>query len=151
METHQYRNNHTVLVCFFFMAIFFGNMVLWKEIWQGSSMQLSIFDIGQGDAIFLQTPYGHSILIDGGPSDAILEKISEKLFPWEKHISLVILTHPDFDHIAGLNALLRYYNARNILWTGVERKTREFEALRKTLTEEEGKGSRVFIAKASQR
>ncbi|MDO8470861.1 MAG: ComEC/Rec2 family competence protein [bacterium] len=151
METHQYRRTQTVLVCFFLIAVFLGNLIAWKEIWQGSSMRVSVLDIGQGDAILLQTPYGHSILMDGGPTEAIREKISERLLPWEKHIDLVILTHPDRDHIAGLSALLRYYDARNIVWTGVERATKDFETWKKTLKEEQGNGSKLYIAKASQR
>lgn len=151
METHRYRRTQTVLVCFFFLAVFLFTIILWKEIWQGSSMRVSVFDIGQGDSILLRTPYGHAILIDGGPTEAIRGKLSEALLPWEKHIDLVILTHPERDHMAGLSALLRYYDAGIILWTGVERKTREFEAWKKTLNKEQEKGSRIVIAKADQR
>lgn len=150
METHRYRRAQTVLVCFFFLTVFLFNIILWKEIWQGSSMRISVFDIGQGDSLLLRTPYGHTILIDGGPTEAIREKMSEVLFPWEKHIDLVMLTHPDFDHVAGLNALLRYYDARTIVWTGVERETKEFALWKKTLEEERENGSKIVIAKAGQ-
>lgn len=147
----QQQHHKKILACFLFFGLLMGNYILWKEIWQGGAMRISVLDIGQGDSILLRTPYGHTILIDGGPTESIRENMSETLLPWAKHIDLVILTHPERDHMAGLNALLRYYDARMILWTGVERTTKEFDAWKETLKEEQEKGSQIVIAKANQR
>lgn len=90
-------------------------------------LEVDFFDIGQGDAVFIQTPEGHQILIDGGPHSVISEKLNKVLPFWDRTIDLIILTHPEADHISGLNEVLERYEVENILWTGVKRETSEYE------------------------
>lgn len=59
-----------------------------------SFLEVNFFDVGQGDAIFIETPGRHQILIDGGPGSAILEKLSKEMPFWDRSIDLVILTTP---------------------------------------------------------
>ncbi|MBU0498373.1 MAG: hypothetical protein KKG04_10545 [Candidatus Thermoplasmatota archaeon] len=60
-------------------------------------LEVSFLDVGQGDAILIQTPYGQSVLIDGGPDDSIVKRLSEDLPWWDKTIDLMVLTHPHDD------------------------------------------------------
>ena len=60
-------------------------------------------DVGQGDAILIQAPDGQQILIDGGPSPSALAAELGAVMPfWDRSLDLVVLTHPDADHAAGL-------------------------------------------------
>ncbi|KKS64765.1 MAG: internalization-related competence protein ComEC/Rec2 protein, partial [Parcubacteria group bacterium GW2011_GWB1_42_6] len=77
-------------------------------------------DIGQGDATFIETPRHHQILIDGGPSAAILPKVEESLPFGDKRIELLILTHPDSDHLNGLIEILKRYEVAAVLETGIK-------------------------------
>jgi competence protein ComEC len=79
-------------------------------------LHISFLDVGQGDAILIQTPSHHNILIDGGPSpqDINLE-LGKKLPFWDKDIDLVVLTHPQDDHLAGLIEVLRRYKVKQVL------------------------------------
>ncbi|GGM55613.1 hypothetical protein GCM10008956_34400 [Deinococcus arenae] len=68
----------------------------------GPAGQVTIrfLDIGQGDAILIQSPEGKTALIDGGRS-------SERLRDYIKQfdlttLDLMVATHADADHIAGL-------------------------------------------------
>lgn len=79
-------------------------------------LHVSFLDVGQGDAVLIQTPDGKNILIDGGPSPQKLHlELSKKLPFWERTIDLVISTQPQADHIAGLVDILRRYEVKQVI------------------------------------
>ena len=90
--------------------------------------QVSFLDVGQGDAIFITTPSGEQILIDGGPDpEAVCVELGERLPFWDKSLDLVILTHPDDDHIAGLIEVLHRYDVEQVLESGLEVESAAYE------------------------
>jgi len=97
-----------------FLAIIFWLPVLYGQTY----LEVNFFDIGQGDSIFIETPEGKQILIDGGPSNLVLEKLSQEMSFWDRKIDLVILTHPDADHLTGLVAVLKRFDVGQILIGG---------------------------------
>lgn len=81
-------------------------------------------DVGQGDAIFIETP-GQNILIDGGErgpavADYLLSLGVESL-------DLVIGTHPHSDHIGGLINVLQEIAVREVIDPGVIHTSKTFE------------------------
>ncbi len=130
----------TVLNVFVWIAVF--------DLSQREFLEVNFFDVGQGDAIFIETPQGYQALIDGGPGSAILEKLGKEMPYWDRTIDLIILTHPEHDHIAGLIEVLKKYEVKQILWTGVERETYEYKEW-KDLIEEEG--AEIIIAQAGKK
>lgn len=72
-------------------------------------------DVGQGDGIFIRTPSGKDIVIDGGPNDAIVSCLSQHMPFWDRTIDLVELTHPHADHLNGLLSVLDQYEVRNVI------------------------------------
>ena len=86
---------------------------------ESSKLEVNFLDVGQGDSIFIKTPYGQNILIDGGPDRTVLRRLSEVL-PWyDRTIDLMILTHPHDDHVGGLVYVLERYKVKKVLYTGV--------------------------------
>ena len=72
--------------------------------------------MGQGDAIFIQTPDRHQIVIDGGPDpERICLALGEKLPFWDRSIDLLILTHPHLDHLTGLVEVLHRYRIGRVI------------------------------------
>ena len=129
--------------------LFFFNILAWVAVWDLSRPQLlkvTFFDVGQGDAIFIETPSGHQVLIDGGPDSVILEKLGKEMPFWDRTIDLIILTHPEHDHISGLIEVLKRYKVENILWTGVLRDTAEYQEWKRLIKEE---GADIYIAQVS--
>ena len=127
------------------------NLIAWVGIYEISAskfLEVNFFNVGQGDAIFIQTPERRQILIDGGPGSIILEKLAKEMPFWDRSIDLVILTHPEHDHIAGLIEVLKRYEVEHILWTGVLRSTAEFKEWQNLVEKE---NARIKIAQAGQR
>jgi competence protein ComEC len=83
-------------------------------------LHVSILDVGQGDAILIQTPGHQKIVIDGGPSPRAIDlELSKRLPFWDKTIDLMILTEPQADHMAGLTEVLRNYKVGQVIEPGV--------------------------------
>ena len=92
------------------------------------SLEVIFFDIGQGDAILIKTPYDQQILIDGGPDDQILVKLGEHMPLFDKSLDLVILSHPHADHVVGLVSVLANYQVDQVFYTGVDYSNSDYTA-----------------------
>ncbi|PIS39581.1 MAG: hypothetical protein COT33_01260 [Candidatus Nealsonbacteria bacterium CG08_land_8_20_14_0_20_38_20] len=146
MRFKEQKFAFTVLV-----ILFLANVLAWLaviDLENNSFLEVSFFDVGQGDAIFIETPKGHQILIDGGPSSAILEKLAKETPFWDRTIDLIILTHPEKDHLSGLIEVLKRYKVENIIWTGIIRDIPEYKEWSMLLQKE---GAKIFLAKAGQK
>lgn len=137
----------TVLFCF--------NILAWSAVFEisGQSLKVVFFDVGQGDSIFIETPKRTQILIDGGPSKKIIEKLAQELPFFDRSIDFIIATHPDSDHIAGLAEVLKSYKVDLVGWTGIKGSTAEFQEFNNEIEENKSgkvvlkKGQKVFIGK----
>lgn len=106
-----------IILCLFFLNILCFSLVLYLH---NSYLEVSFFNVNQGDAIFIETPNKNQILIDGGPGrERIIEKMNQEMPFWDKTIDLIVLTHTDKDHINGLIQVLKEYEVKNILWTQI--------------------------------
>jgi competence protein ComEC len=84
-----------------------------------SKLHVAFLDIGQGDAILITTPSGQQVLIDGGPSPTALTSALGKEMPfWDRSLDLLVMTHPDADHITGLVEVLDRYEVNGWLDNG---------------------------------
>lgn len=80
-------------------------------------LAVHFFDVGQGDAIYIETPDGVQVLIDGGPNGQVLQHLAREMSFFDRTIDMVIGTHQDLDHVAGLNEVLASYEVASILRT----------------------------------
>jgi competence protein ComEC len=113
--------------------------IAWWAALDGNDGRLtvSVLDVGQGDAILIQTPDGRNVLIDGGASgQAVTSALGEELPFWERTIDLVVLTHPQEDHLAGLIDVLERYDVRQVLATPVEADTALYREWRSLIRED---------------
>lgn len=135
------------LLIFLFFADIFAWLIVY-DFTKSKLLNVTFFDVGEGDAIFIETPQRHQILIDGGPDVTILEKLAKEMPFWDRTIDLVILTHPERDHLAGLIEVLKSYQVKNILWTGVIAESLVFKEWLKRIKLE---GAKIYLAKAGQK
>lgn len=82
---------------------------------EGNSVKIIFFDVGQGSSVFIETPNGNQVLIDGGPGSRILSKLGENMPFFDKSIEVLIMTHPDADHLNGLIDVLENYEVNQII------------------------------------
>lgn len=80
-------------------------------------------DVGAGDAMVIQTPTGKNILIDGGwtrNDKGVGGKYQAYLAQYLKSgiVDLLIISHPDYDHIAGLVDVFDKYAVREVWYSG---------------------------------
>jgi competence protein ComEC len=96
-------------------------------------LELTVLDVGQGDSLFVVSPHGRTLLMDGGGgfigfagheehdgSDPGEEAVSPYL--WSRgfqKLDVVALTHAHQDHIGGLAAILENFRV-GTLWIGQE-------------------------------
>lgn len=75
-------------------------------------LELITLDVGQGDALLLRTPQGRWVLIDTGPRARGRDAGRRVIVPYllrrgATRLDLMVLSHPDLDHIGGAPAVLR--------------------------------------------
>lgn len=97
------------------------------------ALRVWFLDIGQGDAIFIETPNQKQILIDGGPDQTILSKLPSIMWPWDRTIDAIVVTHPDADHVSGLISVFERYDVATIYETGVRGGTPVIAKLEETM------------------
>jgi len=78
----------------------------------GPMIELHMIDVGQGDAIAIRSPRGRWALIDTGPRGRSYDAGVARVLPYlarqqAKALSVLVVTHPDADHIGGAAATLR--------------------------------------------
>ncbi len=88
--------------------------LLWSS--NHDEVRITFLDVGQGDAMLLQTSQGQQVLIDGGPGPAaLLQELGTSLSLLDRTIEVIVLTHPDRDHLTGLLEVVRRYNVGVVL------------------------------------
>jgi len=120
-----------IIIFIIILALLSGSIILFtnkhlleinsSETFNSTDEILSIhyLDVGQGDAILIQTPNKTDILIDGGPDNSILNELGKVMPFYDNTIDIIILTHPHSDHVVGLTEVLRRYQINKIYYTGV--------------------------------
>jgi competence protein ComEC len=96
---------------------------------QADHLRVSVLDVGQGDAILIEAPSGTRVLVDGGPSGALLTQALGDVLPASaRRLDLMVLTHGQDDHVTGLVEVLERYNVQSVLWNGMPGETAAFGA-----------------------
>ncbi|HEX6306723.1 MAG TPA: DNA internalization-related competence protein ComEC/Rec2 [Longimicrobiales bacterium] len=77
----------------------------------GDRVEIHAIDVGQGDAFAIRTPAGRWLLVDTGPRTARMDAGRDRVVPYlmrqgARRVDMLILTHPDADHIGGAAAVL---------------------------------------------
>ncbi|MDY7079598.1 MAG: DNA internalization-related competence protein ComEC/Rec2 [Chloroflexota bacterium] len=106
-------------------------LVLAVCVWCGlpdGKLHVVFLDVGQGDAIFIQTPAGRQVLVDGGPSETVLlSQLGRQMPFWDRTLDMMVLTHPDADHITGLVPVLERYQVEAVIFRQVEHSAGVYE------------------------
>lgn len=105
-------------------------------------------DIGQGDGMLIVSPEGKQIVFDGGPGTKIVDCLSKNMPFWDRTIEMVVLSHPQKDHMEGLVDVLEKYKVENVVTTGITNDTKIFETWKNDI---ENEGAKIYKPKAGDK
>ena len=109
------------------------NKALGKTVAQ-EKMTVTVLDVGQADAILLQTE-GKNILVDSGLSDSADKLVAELRKLGVKKVDVLVATHPHADHIGGMNAVLKNFEVGKIYDSGQVTTSKMYQKYLKTVKE----------------
>ncbi len=99
----------------------------------GPQLEIYALDVGQGDSTLIVTPSKTRILIDGGRDSAVITQLDKVIPFWDREIDLVMLTHPDFDHVGGLIDVLGSFKVNSIALTPIQSDSEVYKLLKERI------------------
>lgn len=112
-------------------------------------LRVAFLDVGQGDAIFIESPTGNQVVIDGGPGSALVSQVATQMPFIDRSIDLIVVTNPDKDHFEGFIPLLSRYNIEAVLEPGVSADDNPvYQQLKRVLEEQ---NIPVLVARTGQK
>jgi beta-lactamase superfamily II metal-dependent hydrolase len=106
-------------------------------------LTVSFLDVGQGDAVLIETPSGTDTLIDGGRAGSVNRPLSRQLPFYNRTLDLVVGTHADGDHIGGLSQVFADYQVANVVLPPRISDTKTFQALKRSAQSEKTAGADI--------
>lgn len=91
-------------------------------------LQVHFIDVGQGDATLL-VQGEDAMLIDGGDNLQGWQVVDYLKYLGVEHLDYVIGTHPDADHIGGLDTVLENISCDMVMMPDLERDTASYEGV----------------------
>jgi competence protein ComEC len=109
-----------------FGALFLMTSSVWSgavEEDSGPTLDVVVFDVGQGSATLVQTPEEHRVLVDTGPRSLNGSAAEFAVLPFLERwgirtLHTAVITHPDEDHLGGLPTLLREVSVERVVGSG---------------------------------
>ena len=91
-------------------------------------LNVHFIDVGQGDAILIQSPNGKTMLIDGGDAkkDCVRKLLDYMLELQINTVDILIATHPHVDHLGGLLTVLEHFSVSQVYDSGKIHETNVF-------------------------
>lgn len=126
------------------------NVFLFHQDFKNShrGLTFAMLDVGQGDALFIESPTGTQILVDGGSPRKILNVLSRAMSPFDRTIDAIIITNPDQDHIGGFLDVLKVYKVGRVFEPGTYNDSKIYQNLK---TEIKNKNIPNILAKKDMR
>ena len=128
MEAQKSYFKWCVIIIFVVLTIGVWSFVFTAQAKNGV-LTVAFLDVGQGDAIFIETPNGTQVLLDGGPNKKVLRELSELMPFYDRSIDMIITSHPDMDHIGGVPDVLGRFEVEHIMIPGVGSDTEVYEEM----------------------
>ena len=132
-------------------AAFAASLTWSQALTNDDRLHVMFFDVGQGDAIFIETPGGRQVVVDGGSDPLLMTRLlGERMRFNDRHIDIVAATHPNSDHIGGLAQVLERYDVGAVLERRIEYDSAAYQAWSRAVNAEMAQGARVIDASAGQ-
>ncbi len=138
-----FHNYGKIFVISLSIILFLLSLYIYSSLHTTDKLRVTFFDVGQGDGIFIESPIRRQAMLDAGPNDIILRRLSSEMNFFDRDIDVMIATHPDADHITGFINTLTKDNIANVVETYITGTTDTFHILENKIDEED---SERFVA-----
>lgn len=98
-------------------------------------LRITMFDVGQGDAIDIELPSKQHVLIDTGPRNDASDSGLRNILPFYKrsgidHLAALFITHPDLDHIGGSLSIIHSMRVDRVFTSGyINHEAKRFDSI----------------------
>ena len=126
----QSIRNH--LHWYFLALLFVATLLVWYAVLaedRGGKLAVAFLNIGQGDGIFVESPTGNQMMIDGGGGPIVLRELGKVLPFYDRSIDVLMVSNPDKDHMGGFIDILRSYKVGAVIEPGTVGASGEARAL----------------------
>jgi competence protein ComEC len=118
-------------------CIFVGYSISYAgTLLQSPVVTVAFLDVGQGDAIWIQAPNGKELLIDTGAGQSVVTELSKLKKFFDRTIDIVLLTHPDSDHIGGVPEVFKRYHIPLVITSEVSSTTLIYKTIQEIIDQE---------------
>ena len=139
-------NKYVILLLFLssFFYTFFSYVQ--KNFFQVSNhnLRFHFIDVGQGDSSLIITPKGNTILIDAGDEAHAKKVVSYIREQGIEKLDLVIATHPDADHIGGMDKVIKNFDIDVFAMPDVSAKTNQYKQIQRELKAKKMRATRLY-------
>ena len=119
-------------------SLILSALFIWRMIFSvpDGNLHFYLLDVGTGSAIYLESPSGDRILINGGPSTKLLsDHLGRKLPPFKRDLDLLLIISPQAQDLDALAGNLPRFEPKKVIWLGDPSLCWEAENLRAILDE----------------
>ncbi|MCI9060364.1 MAG: MBL fold metallo-hydrolase, partial [Lachnospiraceae bacterium] len=110
----------------------------------GETLEVHFIDVGQGDATLIKQG-DHAMLIDAGDNDKGTALQSYLQHQGVEHLDYAVGTHPDSDHIGGLDVVLYKFSWDQVIMPDLEKDTKTYQDVLRVIQD---KGTEITYPKA---
>jgi competence protein ComEC len=107
------------------VALLAGLLALTLLVWRSiaalpdGDLHLTFLSVGSADAVLIQTPSGHSVLVNGGPSASELsDDLGRRLPVFRRKLDWLVVGSTAENQVSSLPRLLERYPPQSVLWSG---------------------------------
>jgi len=115
LHIRQYLRWYFLLVLIALAVVLFWVLLSPKK---DGILTFAMLDVGQGDALYIESPTGTQVIVDGGPGNNLLKALPKVMPFYDRTVDMIVVTNPDADHYEGFIKFLDKYSVDNILEPG---------------------------------
>ena len=142
-ECYRYREKTILALCLGVFVLFFVAHAVWTNLSTATDQDLHVtfLDVGQGSSTLIRFPGGTAMVVDGGgfyDRGFDLGRYVVGPYLWRhkiKRIDIMVLTHPDQDHVGGLPFLAENFEVGEFWSNGEESENESSRSLWKIIRE----------------
>jgi competence protein ComEC len=141
---HFVKKHYKILL---WLVLIVANFSMWQavfSVWPKNYFTIAVLDVGQGDAIYIESPTHNKIIVDGGPAHSLQAPLRQMMSFFDKKIDAIVVTNPDTDHYAGFFDILNTFSVGRMFEPGTISDTKTYHAFDQLVTE---KGLKRYTAR----